>query len=525
MKTRKNRTISLKGKFFIASAIFAVLFAAAAILIAAWSQHPDSGVLAAAAAVFGVWLAAYSIASSYLIYRRLIAPITEIDRFADRLVHGEYPPQANTATRQDDLPALTRSLNLLRDRLQNQNARLQSCLQREQDQLRHSALYSELRSRFLTTMLPELRLPFNAISGYLYLLNTYPASGHCAEWIVEIENRLHDCERMLENFIEIGRLTHTENADAAPAEIDTASFMREVSQLNGHFAKQRNVALVNRYSADAPKTIGSDRRLLDQLISILLHTALASTAPGGTVEFSCAGEPRHLVFKIRSSTNHPQLIQLPELFRTYHRSETAEIPAQNQKIVLGLLFVEAEAELVKGTLQVEYDDRGHVELALRLPVTELRPENKTAGIRFSDNSAADPEKSTPRYGREPASPRRMLLIDTDHEFLHILRSIFPETEISAVPSALALPEATELAAFDSVILNIAPNHGEELISAAEDFILLAEKMKLPVVVVQDDDSASLSRRLHWTGVGKRFSKPLEFKTFRRHLIDIGVRRI
>lgn len=519
MPTGKNLKNSLKSRFFVSIAFIGSLFAACAIMLFAWGEEVDNVLFPAAATVFGVWLAIAAGVAIWNVYFKVIKPYEELDEFTTRLLHGEYPLPIHRTERQSYLADLSRSLVLLRDRQQNLNARLQDCLQRENELRRQSELYSELKSRVLAAAIPDLRLPLNAIGGYLYLLNSNPGSGHCPEWVRAIEYSLLECERQLKTLLEIGQMTTRREQGTGLSSFKTAAFMRETSQLSAHFAKERNVALVNCYSASSPQAIHSDRRLLEQLISILLRTSLGVSPPGGTVEFSCASADHAIELRVRTGGGDDRFRRLPELLRNYHAGELPEVPPEHEKLALGLLFVEAQAALVNGTLQIDTDDRSRLEFTLRLPGDI--PESRGGSGKFfgtaSNESAAAPAVPP---GRVPLCPRRLLVMEKDRDVLAILRALCPLTEIVVIDSVRGRePDPS----FDSILLNVSVSLSDEELSQVISYLEKAAELEVPVIILQDDDSPRLARYLAFPAAGRKFIKPFDFKELRRCLIDLGIR--
>ncbi len=487
-----NATGTISARFFRLVLFLALLFIICVILLFLWGFFPDYPLFPAAAAVLGVWLAAGGVLVSRRIYRRLIRPLEELEDFSDRLARGEFPaPLKNDSTRHSAFPDLVRSLNLLRDRLQNADTRLRSSRQQE-EHFRTGDGNGELRSQILTRMLPDMRTPLNNLAGYEYLLKIRPDAPERTEWIAAIAHNLHAAERLLERLLDIGALGAPGDRDRAEVPFDLTSLLRQLTEYNARYLLEREVTLVKRFSSDAPEELVTDRSLLFQLLTILIRAVGHTAAPGNSVEISCEHHQHNTLFKIREIGPVIRKNPLAEWFHAYRRDHQHGTPPE--RVILGLLFVETQAATINGRLDVQ--EKETTELCLILEEASV-PQRSAAGagsIRFADTNSGLHHTQQQHAGglREP---RRLLLLDADRDFAAILRALLPDTDLKTLPPPDRLTEYPAPAEYDAVLIAPGASGFHARTPELEKFLADAVAAQTAVFILVNDQLEQYRRHL------------------------------
>lgn len=505
----------LLRRFFLTSLGAAGLFAACCLMLILWGFFPENRLLAAAGAVLAVWFAAYGCIVGYRLYRRLFRPLGELQHFAAALSRGEYPAPLKTGNR-NGYADLAHSLNVLRDRLQNLNARLQEQRHRDTREQASGDEAGELRSRILTNLAPDLRIPLNAMSGYEYLLTRHPDAPQREHWLNAMSRNVLAAERIIERMVDIGQLSRFADTETDKEVFDTASFMRRVVEYNALHLGENGITLLNRFSAKAPEELLADREMLFQLLNILIRVIAHTAENGDTIEFACFAEGNQVVFDIRDSGGCRGNDSLAALFKTCRGAGGEVLQKKTELTMLGLLFVESQAAGFGARLEVTAAGENGTELQLILPESVIAPPRRAASgpgaIHFAGNAGQDHRDGHAAYGPGPAAGqlRHLLLIDTDRDFAEILETLLPNAELTTYPTLDKLPGNFDIHRFDAAILAIVPRWGRNYSVATLDFLANAEQAGVPVVAMLTDRSERLRRTLGRGGASRIMTKPIAY---------------
>lgn len=290
----------------------------------------------------------------------VVRPVWSAAAFADRLANGEYPDRlSEKGMGNNEIQTLFTALNLLRDRQQNLNSTLKLSLAREAELRRGAEAHSQLQLRIIARMLPEMRVPLGSIKGFsrILMLDLDAENADRAEMrrlLEEIGHRVGSLSRQIERLYDIAQLNRERWNRSEAVEFDTAEFMRELAAFNQISLREREVMLVNRFSASAPERLVLDRELLEQLLIILILAVGRAAAAGETLVFSCLREEGRVVFEVRDSKHAPLREPLVEPYREFEASADPEgIAAESLSVpILGLVFARDLAAKLGGVLRV-----------------------------------------------------------------------------------------------------------------------------------------------------------------------------
>ena len=509
---------TISARFFRLVLFLALLFIVCVILLFLWGFFPDNRLFPAAAAVLGVWLAAGGLLISRRIYRRLIQPLEELEEFADRLARGEFPaPLKNDGTRRNAFPNLVRSLNLLRDRLQSADTRLRSSRQQE-DHFRTGDGNGELRSQILTRMLPDMRIPLNALAGYEYLLKTRPDAPEREEWIAAIGHNLHTTERLLERLLDIGALGAQGNRDRIESPFDLTALIRQLTEYNTRYLLEKDVTLVKRFSSDAPEELVTDRALLFQLLTILIRAVGHTAAPGNSVEISCEHDLHNTLFKIREIGPVVRKNPLAEWFHAYRRNHQHGTPPE--RVILGLLFVETQAATINGRLEVHEKDTAELCLVLEEAAVPQHVSAGAGAIRFANTTAGLHHTQHPSTGNLQ-EPRRLLLLDANRDFAAILCALLPKTDIRTLPPPDRLTEYPSPAEYDAVLIALGASGFHARTPELEKFLSDAVAAQTAVFILVNDQLEQYRRHLSLFPGMRVLQRPVNYPQLLQSLREIA----
>ncbi len=449
----------------------------------------------------------FSVLALIRIVHLVVRPVRDASAFADLLANGEYPARlSEKGMSNNEIQTLFTALNLLRDRQQNLNSKLKLSLAREADLRRGAEAHSQLQLRIIARMLPEMRVPLGSIKGFSRILmldlNTKDADrAEMQRLLEEICHRVGSLSRQIERLYDIALLDRERWTRAEAVEFDTAEFMRELAAFNQISLQEREVTLVNRFSASAPERLVLDRELLQQLLIIMILAVGRAAAPGETLVLYCLREEGKVVFEVRDSKHAPLREPLVEPYREFEASMDPEgLAAESLSIsILGLVFARDLAARLGGMLQVgTAPDAGAVlrfELSDGCVVksSEFRHGRNTSGrVEFSR------EKKRVDGGerRRRETPVRVLHGSDVADAPYLLRRLLgPENiEVDSFRNASELVERAKESEYDCLILSPTLKNCE-LRALIEELRQVSGRRDLPAVVVCSVFPEGLRREL------------------------------
>ena len=443
---------------------------------------------------------------------RLMRPVRDAAKFADQLAAGEMPPVLPvTGCGCDEVSMLVTSLNFLRDRQQNLQGKLKLSLSREAEVRREIERHDSLQLQLLNGMLPEMRQPLSLIKGFslviAQLLNMPQSEQNHKELIsmlIGINRRVGSLSRQVERLIDICALGRERSSTLHLEEVETADFLREISERNALSLQAREVTLVNRFSASAPAAIRIDRELLSQLMAILIRAVARASGPGETVMLSCFRERHMVVLEVRDSRRAPCREELAREFEEFRKEEETEStpPEPRSLSVLALCFVRDIA----------------AKAGMRLAVRSTGESGARADQwRSSRTGQLDLPGSEEAAEGEPAPLRILLGDDNADEAMIITRLLAADSiTVDAVDSADAMVKAVEKVAYDGFVM-VAPFKSCAAAELVERLRQAAGRRELPAVVVDNQISEMLFRQVRSLDRVWAMAMPLNYTLLARLL--------
>lgn len=437
----------------------------------------------------------FSVLALIRIIHLVVRPVRDASAFADRLANGEYPARlSEKGMTNNEIQTLFTALNLLRDRQQNLNSKLKLSLAREAELRRGAEAHSQLQLRIIARMLPEMRVPLGSIKGFsrILMLDLDSESADRAEMrrlLDEICHRVGSLSRQIERLYDIALLDRERWTRSEAVEFDTAEFMRELAAFNQISLQEREVTLVNRFSASAPERLVLDRELLQQLLIIMILAVGRAAAPGETLVLSCLREEGKVVFEVRDSKHAPLREPLAEPYREFEASADPEgLAAESLSIpILGLVFARDLAARLGGSLRVGSSAEAGAVLRFELSdgcvgkSSEFRHGRSTsARVEFSREGSRREEGERKRNG----APVRVLHGSEVADAPYLLRRLLGPENI-AVDSFRSVSELVEQAKggqYDCLILSPTLKNCE-LRALIEELRRASGRRDLPAVVV------------------------------------------
>jgi signal transduction histidine kinase len=222
---------------------------------------------------------------------------------------------------------------------------------RKYDSLRRRASDADKRkSRFLATVVHELRIPLSGVHGYSELVrdtSNDPQSREFGDLIHQSAIYLHGLLNTLFDLarIEAGRVViFHEN-------IDTLNFFEYIGSMHKINADKKGLSFQMRLAPDLPGNFLCDRVRLSQILNNMLDNAVKFTVTGGvTVEVTTF--MNKLKIKVLDTGPGISKGELKHLFEYFYQAESVRA-GRSRGLGLGLSLAKEFTDLIRGSIRID----------------------------------------------------------------------------------------------------------------------------------------------------------------------------
>ncbi|HWW08211.1 sensor histidine kinase [Collimonas sp.] len=222
---------------------------------------------------------------------------------------------------------------------------------RKYDAMRRRASDANKRkSRFLATVVHELRTPLSGVHGYSELVrdtSSDPQSREFGDLIHQSSIYLHGLLNTLFDLarIEAGRVViFHEN-------IDTLAYFEYIGSMHKINADKKGLSFQMRLAPDLPGNFLCDRVRLSQILNNMLDNAVKFTVTGGvTIEVTTFRNK----LKIRVLDTGPGISkgELKHLFEYFYQAESVRT-GRSRGLGLGLSLAKEFTDLIRGSIRID----------------------------------------------------------------------------------------------------------------------------------------------------------------------------
>lgn len=284
------------------------------------------------------------------------------------------------------------------------------------------------RERFLAMLSHELRNPLAAILNAAHVLNLLPTNvSETATWIQLIERRAEHMARLLDDLLEVSRLTQNKIEIRKQAFNLATTVADAVEEVRPRFT-ERGVQLTV-HPPDAPLLVEGDPARLQQIQVNLLTNAAKYTPTGGRVWYTMQREADRAVIRVRDTGMGIAPDQLERVFDLFFQG--ADGP-NHGGLGVGLTLVKSIVELHGGQVKAYSEGRGKgSEFIVSLPLAppEACPLTTTAEPVL----------------QHPGHPLHILIVEDDADIRQSLQTVL-EFDGHRVRTAVDGPSALEAVA-------------------------------------------------------------------------------
>jgi signal transduction histidine kinase len=258
--------------------------------------------------------------------------------------------------------------------LQTVNQRLDELV----EELRSSEEQSrQAKTKFVTVVTHELRIPMTSIKGYADLLRqgaVGPLSDMQLNFVNVIRSNLERMAALVSDLSDISRI-ESERLNLEPASFSVNGCIEEALRLYQPKLDEKDQALETAISPDLPYAF-ADRKRFVQILNILLSNAWRYTPQGGHIRVSAQAEGGAEAVRVEVSDTgigiSPQ--DQEKLFTQFFRSEAPAV-REEQGWGLGLNLARQLVELMGGTIGFQSVLEAGSTFWFTLPTRESTPES------------------------------------------------------------------------------------------------------------------------------------------------------
>lgn len=260
----------------------------------------------------------------------------------------EFPAEASiTYTRGADRDFLTA---LVRD--VTEQKRLEEELERQAETLRHAV---ESRDAFIATLSHDLRVPLNAIMGYVQLIEEgigVSVDRKAQPYVRSIGRASHFLLQIIEELLTFSRL------EAGREEVQTdwvepAEMVEEARSIIQPLARKKGLEFRTEVG-EVPQRVKTDPKKVRRVLLNLLGNAVKFTEQG-EVRLSVQQRDDRLLFEVIDTGSGIPEDEQKRLFDPFQKGRSA-VAEDSEGIGLGLAISKRIARLLDGDLDVESTD-------------------------------------------------------------------------------------------------------------------------------------------------------------------------
>ena len=310
---------------------------------------------------------ALAFAASYMLARKLVAPILRVQQGAARLGAGDLTTRIDVRSG-DELEALAGEFNKMADQLREYTAGLEQKVAEQTAELRAANRH---KSEFLANMSHELRTPLNAVIGFSDALKEQyfgPLNDKQAEYVGDINSSGQHLLSLINDILDLSKI------EAGKMELETARFNVAAAIDNAIILIRERALRQNlKISAVIDPTVGeieADERKVKQILVNLLSNAVKFSYPGGVVRVTA----RHVTNTLEIAVSDTGQGIAPddqatifEEFRQLHSSGNA----QHEGTGLGLSLTRRLVELHGGRIWVSSELGKGATFTIAMPLVAL----------------------------------------------------------------------------------------------------------------------------------------------------------
>ena len=272
--------------------------------------------------------------ASFLLSRRLMAPVKSMMQASQRIAEGDYSKRVPTssglsASNQDELDQLAHSFNRMAEKL-------------EQIEL--------MRRQLIADVSHELRTPLTAIKGSMEGLidGVLPADHSTYQSVYHEADRL---QRLVEDLQELSRV-ESGGIELTLKPVNLRALIKNALQRMRPTFDEKKVKLESNLQEKLPRVKADENRLLQVIIN-LLSNALQFTPKKGSVKVTAAKIKNDLVVSISDNGIGIKPQDMEHIFERFYRADKSRSRQEGGGSGIGLTIAQSLVRAHGGRIWVE----------------------------------------------------------------------------------------------------------------------------------------------------------------------------
>ena len=470
--------------------LLAIALAAVAVLL---QGNMLCGVLAGVASI---WFLTAFILASFRIYRHVILPVAAVEKACKKLARGEFSP-ALPVSGKDFFPEMSRSVNLLKDRLQYLEAELRA-RQEEAVRFSGSCTAAELTGRVYRRLLSRLYQPLSLVGGFLELEKKEGSLSE--EQRAAARKHFANCALMLSDVV-----SDMEGFAAGDADrnFGVRLFLQEFDRASQERLKGRGMSLSCRYGSSMPEMLHGSRNWLERQLVMLLHILALEAENGTRLELNFGTEEDSVWFSVADSGMNV----LAAEYLSNGAGENQMPGEETPLVLLELQLAVIRAGEHGGVLTAEPFGECGSKLVLKLGGSwrDVSRQEHSGGAHFVESSMGFPAAEM----LPGADSGRVLLIVRETSTREILSFWHPDAEWEIVQPDGKMPEEK----FPRIIAIVPVEIAERHLQTLEEYLCRGSASGTAVTVIDPGFHRKFRRHLQGCGIGGIYDTRLVFREF------------
>jgi signal transduction histidine kinase/ActR/RegA family two-component response regulator len=328
----------------------------------------------------------------------------------------------------------------LHQQVQQEVAKLEGSLVREQIARGEAESANRMKDEFLATVSHELRTPLNAIIGWSHMLREGRLDAQTSAKALEtIERNAQSQAQLVEDILDVSRVV-TGKLSLKMSMVDLALVINTAVDSVQSAADSKKIAVEVTIDPSARQVLGDVNRL-QQIVWNLLSNAIKFTPVSGKVAVRLGREGANIQIRVSDSGQGIAPEFLPFVFDRFRQAD-ATSTRRHGGLGLGLSIVRYLAELHGGLVSVESAGVGHgATFTVSLPSGSKRKTRRPSSTRSA--VSREIEESMRLKALPSLKGVRILLVDDDADSVRLITTMLADHG-ALVQSCLSAAKALEV---------------------------------------------------------------------------------
>lgn len=271
----------------------------------------------------------------------IIIDITIRKASEDKILELNALLESKISTRTAELDITVANLKEEIEKRVKAESKLRNALKKEKE-------LNELKTKFLSLVSHEFKTPLSGVLNAAVLAGKYTRTemqDKRDKHLLTIKNKVHYLDGILNDFLSIERL------DSGKVRYIFSNF--KLSKVVNEVIYNANMVLKSGQHINYPSNIDDiniyqDEKIVEVMLSNLLHNAIKYSAENTKIDFKITPNSEGFIFEIKDEGIGIPLADQKHIFKRYFRAENA---LTNQGTGIGLNIVKGHLESLGGTIR------------------------------------------------------------------------------------------------------------------------------------------------------------------------------